>query len=227
MSPHTTRRSFTDLLLLRTPITLTPIRGTTPGWGWRGVPQDLRLVLGPAATGAIAIGAMATSTSTTIITSTETPTGTSTVVKLARATGGSTTRNTGEMHPMGTGKQRINSAVRVLLIALAVEPEHAQVVAELAHDPAAERELGPGVAGLELQVVAEPELELAPVVAVAVPGHQRARLAVAPRTKSVTAAHRPDLVPLLEAEEDLAAVVAETTREPVAAEAVIAWAAAE
>src|SRR5438477_2776441 len=204
MSPHTTRRSFTDLLLLRTPITLTPIRGTTPGWGWRGVPQDLRLVLGPAATGAIAIGAMATSTSTTIITSTETPTGTSTVVKLARATGGSTTRNTGEMHPMGTGKQRINSAVRVLLIALAVELEHAQVVAELAHDPAAERELGPGVAGLELQVVAEPELELAPVVAVAVPGHQRARLAVAPRTKSVTAAHRPDLVPLLAAEEDLA-----------------------
>src|SRR5436189_3586597 len=175
MSPHTTRRSFTDLLLLRTPITLTPIRGTTPGWGWRGVPQDLRLVLGPAATGAIAIGAMATSTSTTIITLTETPTGTSTVVKLARATGGSTTRNTGEMHPMGTGKQRINSAVRVLLIALAVELEHAQVVAELAHDPAAERELGPGV---ELQVVAEPELvraaelELAPVVAVAVPGHQ-------------------------------------------------------
>src|SRR5205814_3075231 len=203
MSPHTTRRSFTDLLLLRTPITLTAIRGTTPGWGWRGVPQDLRLVLGPAATGAIAIGAMATSTSTTIITSTETPTGTSTVVKLARATGGSTTRNTGEMHPMGTGKQRINSAVRVLLIALAVELEHAQVVAELAHDPAAERELGPGVAGLELQVVAEPELvraaaelELAPVVAVAVPGHQRARLAVARRTKSVTAAHRRGL-PLL------------------------------
>src|SRR5437762_14304721 len=98
MSPHTTRRSFTDLLLLRTPITLTPIRGTTPGWGWRGVPQDLRLVLGPAATGAIAIGAMATSTSTTIITST----GTSTVVKLARATGGSITRNTAEMLPMAT-----------------------------------------------------------------------------------------------------------------------------
>ena len=133
---------------------------------------------------------------------------------------------------MGTGKQRINSAVRVLLIALAVELEHAQVVAELAHDPAAERELGPGVAGLELQVVAEPELvraaelELAPVVAVAVPGHQRARLAVAPRTKSVTAAHRPDLVPLLAAEEDLAAAVAETTREPAATEAATAWVAA-
>jgi len=53
-----------------------------------------------------------------------------------------------------------------------------------------------------------------------------AQLAVALRTKSVTAAHRPDLVPLLEAEEDLAAV-AETTREPAAAEAVIAWEVAE
>src|SRR5436190_23161021 len=122
MSPHTTRRSFTDLLLLRTTITLTPIRGTTPGWGWRGVPQDLRLVPGPAATGAIAIGAMATSTSTTIITSTETPTGTSTVVKLARATGGSITRNTAEMLPMATEIPLINSAdvVRVAPGVLAV-----------------------------------------------------------------------------------------------------------
>src|SRR5205823_3690590 len=82
-----------------------------------------------------------------------------------RATGGSTTRNTGEMHPMGTGKQRINSAVTVLLIVLAVELEHAQVVAELAHDPAAERELGAGVARRGLQVVAGPELELGPVAA--------------------------------------------------------------
>jgi hypothetical protein len=57
-------------------------------------------------------------------------------------------------------------------------------------------------------------------------GHPRARLAVALRTKSVIAAHRPDLVvPLLEAEEDLA-VVAETTREPAAAEAAQAWEAA-
>ncbi len=46
---------------------------------------------------------------------------------------------------------------------------------------------------------------------------------VALRTKSVTAAHRRDLVPLLEAAEDLVAAVAETTREPAAAEAVIAW----
>jgi len=53
------------------------------------------------------------------------------------------------------------------------------------------------------------------------------RVAVALRTRSVIAAHRPDPVPLLAAEEDLAAAVAETTREPAAAEAVIAWAAEE
>jgi hypothetical protein len=75
----------------------------------------------------------------------------------------------------------------------------------------------------ELALVAV-ELEHGPVVLVLVRGHPRAQLAVvALRTKSVTAAHRPDLVPLLEAAEDLAAAVAETTRERVAAEAVIAW----
>ena len=57
--------------------------------------------------------------------------------------------------------------------------------------------------------------------------HRPALLAVALRTKSVIAAHHPDLVPLLAVEEDLAAAVAETTREPAAAEAVIAWAAAD
>ena len=68
------------------------------------------------------------------------------------------------------------------------------------------------------------ELEHGPVVVVLVRGHPRDQLAVlALRTKSVTAAHRHDLVPLLEAAEDLAAEVAETTREPAAAEAVIAW----
>ena len=50
------------------------------------------------------------------------------------------------------------------------------------------------------------------------------RVAVALRTKSVTAARRRGL-PLLEAE-DLAAAVAETTREPVAAGAAGAWEAA-
>ena len=67
------------------------------------------------------------------------------------------------------------------------------------------------------------ELEHGPVVVVLVRGHPRARLAVlALRIKSVTAAHRRDLVPLLEAAEALA-VEAETTREPAAAEAAIAW----
>ena len=68
----------------------------------------------------------------------------------------------------------------------------------------------------------EAELELVQVGAALVRGHPRARLAVALRTKSVIAAHRPDLVPLLEAGEDLAVAVVETTREPAVAEAVIA-----
>ena len=71
------------------------------------------------------------------------------------------------------------------------------------------------------QVAVEPEH--GPVVVVLVRGHPRAQLAVlALRTKSVTAAHRHALVPLLEAAEALA-VEAETTREPAAAEAAIAW----
>jgi hypothetical protein len=61
------------------------------------------------------------------------------------------------------------------------------------------------------------------VEAVPVQNHRPALLAVPPRTKSVTAPHRLDLVPLLEAGEVLAAAVAETTRVPAAAEAVIAW----
>ena len=68
------------------------------------------------------------------------------------------------------------------------------------------------------------ELEHVPVVVVLVRGHPRVQLAVvALRTKSVTAAHRPGLVLRLAAEEDLVAAVAVTTRDPAAAEAVIAW----
>ena len=68
------------------------------------------------------------------------------------------------------------------------------------------------------------ELEHGPVAVVLVRGHPRAQLAVvALRTKSVTAAHPHDLVPLLEAAEDLVAAVAVTTRDPAVAEAVIAW----
>jgi hypothetical protein len=91
-------------------------------------------------------------------------------------------------------------AVELEHVLAAAEPEHALVVAAL--------ELVP--------VAAEPE----PGQAMAVPGHPRGRLAVAPRTKSVTAALRRGL-PLLAAE-DLA-VVAETLLGPVAAGAATAW----
>jgi hypothetical protein len=82
------------------------------------------------------------------------------------------------------------------------------------------------VVALELQIVrvVVPEQATVPVEALAVPSHQRDQRAVALRTKSVIAVHLHDLVPLLEAGEDLAAAVAETTREPAAAEAAIAWA---
>ncbi len=65
------------------------------------------------------------------------------------------------------------------------------------------------------------------VEAVPVQNHRPALLEVALRTKSVIAVHHPDPVPLLAAEEDLAAAVAEITRDPAAAEAAIAWAAAD
>jgi hypothetical protein len=76
---------------------------------------------------------MATSTSTTIITSTETPTGTSTVVKLARATGGSIDQNTAEMPHMGTEIRPINSAVVVRVAPVVPVVRAALVVSE---DPA-------------------------------------------------------------------------------------------
>jgi hypothetical protein len=70
------------------------------------------------------------------------------------------------------------------------------------------------------------ELELVRAAAALVRGHPRARLAVALRIKSVTEAHRPDLVLLL-AGEDLTAAVAEITREPAVAEEATAWEAAD
>jgi hypothetical protein len=84
---------------------------------------------------------------------------------------------------------------------------------------------------LVVQVVLEnpavPAELIVQVEAVPVQNHRPALLAVALRTKSVIAAHHPDQVPLLAVEEDLAAAVAETTREPAAAEVVIAWEAAD
>jgi hypothetical protein len=140
---------------------------------------------------------------------------------------------------MGTGKQRISTAARLEAKAEGgpvLELEHVLVQAELGLAQVAvlelelvqvqaELELALVAAGLEL-VQVETELEL--VRAAAVPELVQvaaelvlAQLAAALRTKSVTAAHRRDLVPLLTGE-DLAAA-AETTRDPVAAEAAIAW----
>ena len=64
------------------------------------------------ATGAIAIGMVATSRSTTIIITTATAI--STAMSAARdKVIGSTIHNTAEMHPMGTGKPQISLVVRV------------------------------------------------------------------------------------------------------------------
>jgi hypothetical protein len=179
---------------------------------------------------------------------------------LAKETGGNTTRNTGEMHPMGTGKRRISLAPMPAsnrgserVIARAAEPELETVQVEalglvtgqalVAEALQAEAELGTApVEALELVIVRAVVLELgtapvvaelgtAPVVAelehdpVAVEpvrDHPRAQLAAARKTKSVIVAHRRGL-PLLAAVEDLAAAVAETTREPAVTAAVVVW----
>jgi hypothetical protein len=206
------------------------------------------------ATGAIAIGTAATSTSTTTIISIETPTGTSTVAKLARATNGSTIRNIVVMRLTVTVEQRIGSVAmrassraaeleiarvasgepvaREELAELAVQ-EAREALAELAVQEAREalaelavQEAREALAELAVQEAREALAEL--VVQVVVPelvlGHQRGLLAVALRTKSVTAVHRRGQVAAL-AVEDLAEV-AETTREPAATEAAAAWEAA-
>jgi len=154
---------------------------------------------------------------------------------------------------METGKRRINSAGRGL--AARVEGDKALAAATLVRPIARavelEREIDPvvePVPGIDLvvvraqvivpvaelalvQVVAEPEhgqvaveLVLVPEEAERVHGHPHDRLALLRGTKSVTAARHRGLAPV-PAAEDLEAV-AETTREPAAAEAVAAWEAA-
>src|SRR5205823_1781438 len=163
-------------------------------------------------------GAAGISTSTTIIILIATITSTA-----SKEVSFSTMRSIAETLLMGIGKQRTSLAARlagraahakgpVLLIAPEVEPEHGPAAVELV--------VVPVEVALEL-VQAAGELELGQAAAVPVLGHPRARLVLPLGTKSVTTAHRPDLVPLL-AGEDLV-VAAETTREPAAAEAVIAW----
>jgi hypothetical protein len=154
---------------------------------------------------------------------------------------------------MGTGKPRISTAAQLvgrvagrralerLLGQVAVpELEPVLVQAELERGQVAvpERELGqavePETSELETAQVAARELvtglaaalelERDPVVALALALDQ---VVVALRIRLVTAAHPHDLVPLLAAAKDLAAAAAETTPEPAAAEAVIAWEVAE
>src|SRR5436309_8696781 len=131
MSRLTTRLWCTDLLLLPIPITLIPIRAMCQERLWRGE-RELRWVpphgaLG-VATGAIAIGTVATLRSTTIIITIRTTISTATSAARDRVIG-STIRNTAEMLRMETGKQPINSgdvapvapvvpAVRVALVVL-------------------------------------------------------------------------------------------------------------
>ena len=114
--------------------------------------------------------------------------------------------------PLITGPQRARSKINWARAVL--EPAIA-----LAGVP--EKETGP-VAALELAIglAVVPELETAPVVALALD-----QVVVALRIRLVTAAHPHDLVPAPRVEDS--AAVAETTREPAAAEAVIAWAAEE
>src|SRR6266508_3366916 len=160
---------------------------------------------------------------TTLTRRTSTKLTTTRQTRLIAATG-STTRNIAEALLI-TGRQRArskincSSAVAELAIVLATELalEIAPVVVEL------ERALV--AVELERALVAV-ELERDQAAAGLAQGHPRVQPAVAPTTKSVTAAHRRDLVRLLAAE-DLAAAAAETTREPAAAEGVIAWEVAE
>jgi len=117
----------------------------------------------------------------------------------------------------------------VAQVALAVpEDPVAQVALVVPENPGVRVALvapeNPGVpAALELELArAVAELERGPEAEEPVPNQPRARLAVPLRIKSVTGPRRHGQV-LLRTVEDLAAVVAVITLEPVAAEAVTAW----
>src|SRR6266480_2822270 len=140
------------LLLLPIPITLIPIQATCRERLWRGV-RELRWVpprgaLG-AVIGAIAIGTVATSTSTTTIISIRTTISTATSAARDKVIG-STIRNTAEMLRMETGKQPISLAVRGLEIVPAV-----RVASVGPEEPVARA----------AQVLESPVVRVAPVVA--------------------------------------------------------------
>jgi len=109
---------------------------------------------------------------------------------------------------------QVAPVVRVVRVAPAVPENQAELVVP-------ENPVEP-VALVVPENPAVPELETGPVAALEL---VLVQLAVALRTKSATAAHPHDLVPAPRVE-DLAAA-AETTREPAAAEAAVAWEAAE
>jgi hypothetical protein len=195
------------------------------------------------ATGAIAIGAVAMSTSTITIISIRT-----TVSTASKEVSFNTIRNIAETLRMGIGRQPINSAdvapvepavrvalvapedpvVSVVRVALVVLGDQVALV-ELAVRAASE-ELVVEVGLAELAVRAASQelvvqvVVLEPGLVLVAAGLAPVAVAVALRTKWVTAAHHRGQVAVLE-EEDLAAV-AETTRAPAAIEAAVVWAAA-
>ena len=206
------------------PITLTPIRATTLGWGWHGARQDLRWVPGPVAPGAIATGmagAISTLTTRTISIRITSTTSIEAAIELtseteqAAATNGSTIRNIGEMHPMVIVERQANLAdavlvkpaivrVKVQVIGLvAAVPELARAVAEqelpveeLETVPVAARVLVIGLVAVELEPdrVAV-ELQLAPAVEVLQDRARRHDLAeVAAPTKWAIVAFPPERV---------------------------------
>ena len=193
------------------------------------------------ATGAIAIGTAATSTSTTTIISIRTTIliGTS----VAKAATGNTIRNTAGTLLTATEGPRTSSVVRVR-VELVIDPALAELdvrVAQVARAALAVREdqVVPAVRAalvvpeslVELVVQVAPAeleqdpeavaLERDPVEAVPV----RDLVALPLKNKSATAVRHRDLARLLAVVADSAAA-AETTREPAATEAVAAWAAA-
>lgn len=172
------------------------------------------------------------------------------MVKLARATTGSITRNIEEMRRMVIEEPRTSSvamrvssrAAELAVVVASGEPvvraglvaPAAQVAQEVLAAPE-EQAAREALAELELNRVEAPgrdpaggpvpsqAAELEHVQVEAVP--ERDPVAVPLRTKSVTAAHHRGQAPLLAAAEDLA-VAAETMRDKAAAGAVKAWAAA-
>ena len=204
------------------------------------------------AAGAIATGMVATSRSTTTTISIATIISTATSVAMDKVIG-STIPKTEATRPTGIGKQQINTEVKALAAPAALEIAKPELELETVPVPELELGIVPAaglalgiVRAVAEQGIAQVEVELAIVLAVAEQGIVQvevalellialaegleleiglplAHLAVLLRTRSVIAAHRRGLVPVLGAEDLVGAV--ETKPERVAVEAVTAWAA--